>query len=152
MTAIPSARKSIRAATAAFALLLTVVSLMPSGAEDSGSSGWDTAISPALQNTLHVPAYLVLTVLAIGCLSMPGRGRILGVAAVCAGFGVILELGQAYVPGRTGSVADMLLNTLGAILGVTGARLWIRRRGSIGESASATDCVLAQDDGGEGSP
>jgi VanZ family protein len=32
--------------------------------------------------------------------------------------GILLETGQLYVPGRTFSVADISMNTLGVILGI----------------------------------
>lgn len=34
--------------------------------------------------------------------------------------GILLEIGQLYVPGRTFSVADISMNTLGVILGIFG--------------------------------
>ena len=102
---------------------------MPSGIESVG--GWDTAISPTLQNALHVPAYIVLSALSVGCLSRSKsvqRFRLLAVALANMSFGGLLELGQAIVPGRMGSVADALLNAVGVALGVVATSLWLARR------------------------
>jgi len=54
--------------TLGYAVVLTVVSLLPSGGTGP-LAGWDTAISPGLQNLLHVPAYGVLV-----WLPAPGHG------------------------------------------------------------------------------
>jgi len=145
VTAIPPSRKWIRAATAAFALALALVSLSPPGKEDSVLGAWEAATSPTLNNALHVPVYLVLTVLAVGCLSTPTWGRILGAAVLCTAYGGALELGQAYIPGRTGSVTDLLLNALGVALGIAGAGLWRRQRGLAGESAPLMDLAPVHD-------
>jgi len=129
LTTITLTGRTIRAATAVYVLLLVAVSLLPSGTESLG--GWDTALSPSLQNTLHVPAYSLLLVLSAACLPEPLRTRRIGILAVAAagiGFGGLLELVQALVPGRMGSVADALLNTLGVLLGVAATCLWQRRQ------------------------
>ena len=129
MTTITSTGTTIRVATAVYALLLAVVSLMPSGTESLG--GWDTAISPTLQNALHVPAYIVLSALSVACLSRPKRVRrmrLVFVALANMSFGGLLELGQAVVPGRFGSVTDVLLNAAGVALGVVATSVWLAKR------------------------
>ena len=139
MTTVSYAIMAIRVATALFVLLLAVVSLMPVGAPGSGEKG--DAVSPIVQNSLHVPAYMVLSVLAIGCLSVPGRSRwsrVLPVAVACTGYGAILELAQAFIPGRFASVPDAMLNTLGVMLGLAITRAW-------GKSPTTDVSVVAVD-------
>ena len=99
---------------AGYAAALTAASLLPSGGAGP-LSGWDTAISPGLQNLLHVPAYGVLVWLL---LRATGRGAAFGVAALAAvaatAWGAGLEAVQAAIPGRFGSLEDALLNAAGA--------------------------------------
>ena len=152
MTTVSYAIMAIRVATALFVLLLAVVSLMPVGAPGSGEKG--DAVSPIVQNSLHVPAYMVLSVLAIGCLSVPGRSRwsrVLPVAVACTGYGAILELAQAFIPGRFASVPDALLNAVGVILGLVIARAWSKRHPPTGVSVVAIDAESARDAGDESS-
>ena len=114
MRAVP--KKVLWVVTAAYAALLAAVSLLPSGT--GLLSGWDTAVSPRLQNLLHVPAYGVLVALIVWALGRPTLPR-LGLAALaCCAFGGLLECAQAVIPGRFGSVTDMLLNLAGAAAGV----------------------------------
>ena len=116
-------------ATAAYAALLAVVSLLPSGA--SAPLQWDAALTPNIQNVSHVPAYAILAVLATAAWL---KGRPAGVAAmticgaVCAAYGAALELAQALVPGRTASLADGVSNLAGVIVGVLAIAGWRRLR------------------------
>ena len=43
-------------------------------------------------------------------------------------FGIMIEFIQNYVPGRSFSIADMIANTIGVILGYFTVRLLMRRR------------------------
>jgi len=115
------------AATAVYAALLAGASVLPSGPDVLG--GWDTAITPTLQNALHVPAYAglaALTGLAVGRLSL---GRLAFIVLACFAFGILLEHAQTYVPGRTGSVSDALHNLAGAAIGCLAIVVWSRVRG-----------------------
>lgn len=108
------------AATGGYATALAVVSVLPSGT--GPLAGWDTAISPGLQNLLHVPAYGLLVWLVAEAMGL-GRAWQLALAAVaCAAFGGLLECAQAAIPGRFGSLTDTLLNTAG--VGVGAILLW----------------------------
>ena len=96
---------------------LAVVSLLPSGSAAPG--GWDGVISPGLQNLLHVPAYAGLAILWLW--AVPGRAGARAAwlaAALCAAYGAGLEFVQAFVPGRTGSILDVLLNAAGSAAGL----------------------------------
>ena len=108
-----------------YAVILAIVSLLPSG---SGPlNGWDASISPSLQNLLHFPAYTVLVCLVLGALARPTKSTKLAVAwpialsaTACVVYGVLLECLQAAgIPGRTGSVSDVLWNTAGVAVGVS---------------------------------
>jgi len=68
------------------------------------------------------------------------RAQVFALAALSIGYGIALECGQAFVPGRTFDVADVAANILG---GVTGCLLalallsrWVRKPAS--ETISAT--------------
>jgi len=116
--ATPGARL-IRAVTAAYAVLLALLSLLPSGKDVLG--GWDQSITPTLQNAMHVPAYTGLAVLAMLWLVPPGRPllpRALWIALGCTAYGLLREVGQAYTPGRTGGASDAMLNAAGAAIGI----------------------------------
>ena len=114
MRAVP--KKVLWVITAAYAALLAALSLLPSGT--SLLSGWDTAISPTLQNLLHVPAYAALVALIVWALGRPTLPRLGLVALACCAFGGLLECAQAVIPGRFGSVTDTLLNVAGAAAGL----------------------------------
>ena len=104
---------------------------------------------------MHVPAYMVLAVLILGSFSTPGRsqwGRILVAAAASTGYGAILELGQHFTQGRVGSVLDILLNTLGAVLGAAAMLAWLRRHPPAGAPIPARDDVPAGPVGDENPP
>lgn len=119
-------KKVLWAITVGYAALLAAVSLLPSGT--GPLSGWDTAISPTLQNLLHVPAYAVLVALIAWALGRPTLLR-LGLAALaCCAFGALLECAQATIPGRFGSLEDTLLNAAGVAAGVPIVLALSRRR------------------------
>jgi len=117
------------AATAAYVLLLTLVSLVPSGADAGPLRGWDTDLSSATQNTAHVPAYLLLAGLVTLCVSTV-RPVTVGVAAWvalgCCAYGATTEWAQSVIPGRYGSISDMLLNVVGSVVGAVAAWLVLR--------------------------
>jgi len=104
--------------------VLAVVSLLPSGT--GALHGWDESLSPSMQNLLHLPAYAVLTcvVLAVLGKSAGSGGAVIAATAVaCLAYGALLECLQAAgIPGRTGSVSDVLWNAAGV---VTGTGVWI---------------------------
>ena len=107
-----------------YVVILAVASLLPSG---SGPlNGWDASLSPSTQNVLHLPAYAVFVCLLLIALAKstkpPGAWPIALSAAACSVYGVLLECLQAAgIPGRTGSVSDVLWNTAGV---AAGAAAW----------------------------
>jgi len=134
--------------TLGYAVVLTVVSLLPSGGTGP-LAGWDTAISPGLQNLLHVPAYGVLVWLTVRAMGLRRLRHLAMAAAACAAFGGLLECAQAAVPGRFGSVEDTLLNLISAAVTVP-IVLAARRRSRRSEEPStvAPDSVAHVSDGG----
>jgi VanZ family protein len=117
----PAAGKTIRAAALAYVALLAVASLLPSGT--GPLKGWDDRLSPDLQDVLHFPAYTGLVVMAVLAWSTrfrTGAAAVVVIAAACAAFGAAMEAGQYFIPGRTCSLSDGLVNTLGAGLGCLG--------------------------------
>jgi len=117
-------KKSLRLLTVLYVLLLTTVSLLPSGAR--APLGWDQSVTTPQQKALHVLAYAGFPILVT--LSLRGEGRIslrtvLLAGLACWMYGGLLEFAQTFVPGRTGSVADALLNGAGVAAGLAALAL-----------------------------
>ncbi len=117
-----SARSIIRplagAAFAAGVLAVVVLSLVPQEA----LSHFNLSDKP-----LHAAAYLCLAL--AGGIAFPDRRSLLALALGLVALGIVLEFGQALVPGRFTSVGDAVANTVGVVLGLTIARFavpWIR--------------------------
>ena len=114
----PMLVKIVRPIAGVYALSLIGISLLPSGTNLVG--GWDTAISPGLQNMLHVPAYIGLVILAFLALCPSLNVHLTGMVLLslsCCIFGMTLEFVQIAIPGRTGSLTDAMLNVIGVIIG-----------------------------------
>ena len=114
----PKSVKIVRVIAGVYTLLLIGISLLPSGTNLVG--GWDTAISPSLQNMLHVPAYIALVILAFLALRPSFNVHLTGMVLLslsCCIFGMTLEFVQIAIPGRTGSLTDAMLNVIGVIIG-----------------------------------
>lgn len=74
---------------------------------------------------LHACGYGFLTLLAV-TLPLPNYWRWF-LAALLALHGVATEIGQTFVPGRTGSIRDVLIDWLGVLLGVLVWQVLARR-------------------------
>jgi len=108
----------VRPIAGVYTLSLIGISLLPSGTDMVGD--WDAAISPGLQNMLHVPAYIALVILAFLALCPSFNIRLMGIVLLslsCCIFGMMLEFAQIVIPGRTGSLTDAMLNVIGVIIG-----------------------------------
>lgn len=79
-------------------------------------------LSFAAAKTLHASGYAFLTVLA-GAMPVPRRWRWFLVGLLVL-HGVASEIGQTFVPNRTGTVRDVLIDWLGITLGVLALRWW----------------------------
>lgn len=79
-----------------------------------------TWFSPAVHNMLHVPAYALLAWTLYRSLFLYSSFWIVsfGVVALASGYGAFLEWHQLTVPGRYASFTDVLLNFIGAVIGV----------------------------------
>ena len=109
----------IRAVAVGYAVLVVVASVLPSGGGAFG--GWDEGISTPVQKAGHVASYALLVVLLAWAVrpAGPHTPRLLGLVAFGSMvLGLGLEWAQTVIPGRTGSVQDVLLNAAGAAAGV----------------------------------
>jgi len=118
------------AAALAYTALLAWASLYPV-APDSALAA--TATRRTINNLLHVPAYAVLAVAWIVVLRVRAGPAAFTGAVAAFGFGVLMELAQALVPGRSASAGDSALNGLGVLLGWGAAQMFAtaRARGSL---------------------
>lgn len=121
-TVSPSIRLAV---TAAFMAILLVVSLIPGRAQPGDSVFvWLVASTPTpLQKMLHLLLYAVLTLLWVWTLeSLESKVLRFGIAvsiAIC--FGAAMEWYQTKIPGRFGTIFDVVLNAGGALIGVLAA-------------------------------
>lgn len=100
--------------------VLLIVSAIPGttphGGRDATLLG---LIPPIVQNLLHIPAYGVLALLWIRTLEAHGlasRRSLLIAVLIAAGYGGATEAVQAWIPGRSPSAGDFLLNLAGVLL------------------------------------
>lgn len=92
------------------------------------------AVVLGVRKTAHMTEYAVLTVLVWRAVRRPVRQdprpwswRPAGWAvAVAVAYAVSDELHQAFVPSRQGQVSDVLLDSLGAVLGLVLVLAWVR--------------------------
>lgn len=99
--------------TLLYGLLLAFISL-----KDSHYLERPPAAEIIFHNLCHIPAYFILTILLIVSFQAITR-RHLGIICTAAFlYGVLLEIGQSFVPHRYFSVMDMGLNAIGVGVGV----------------------------------
>jgi hypothetical protein len=101
-------------------LAIVVLSLTPDRSDPGGSAFvWLVHITPStLQKSLHVVLYAWLTVAWIWTIRSSLRGRLIAAFGIAVTLGAVLEWLQTYVPGRFGSLLDIILNAVGALIGV----------------------------------
>jgi VanZ family protein len=110
--------------------LVLVASLVP-------LSGGRASQSPfVLAHLLGYAALAASLAVATDSVDRPPRVRLVGVALAAVVFGALIEAGQALieagqslVPGRAYSTGDVMMNGLGAVVGVAGWLLVDRLRG-----------------------
>ena len=108
--------------TIAFVVVIVLLSVTP-GREQAGDTvfGWLVAnTATPVQKTLHVVVYATLAALWMWTLA-DLESKLLRIALallLSIGLGAALEWYQTQVPGRFGTLADVLLNAVGAIAGV----------------------------------
>ena len=115
-TKTTAARKPFAWLTAALFVCVTWEALRPN---PGGSSieHWD--------KLLHVLAFATLALTAALACS-PGRNSNWGIAALLLLHGALIEVVQAYVPGREASWLDLMADAVGIAAGLGLARLWRR--------------------------
>lgn len=79
----------------------------------------------AAAKSLHLVLYAILTILAI-TLPIPRRGRYF-LVGLLVWHGVATEIGQRFVPNRTGTIRDVLIDWCGIALGLLVTMWWNRR-------------------------
>ena len=107
--------------------LISLVSLMPHepGRARSVLGRTLASIPTPVQKLLHVGLYGLLALLLVWSLGTIDAFalRLLTAFIITVGFGAVMEWCQTRVPGRIGSLADVLLNAVGAALGLLVAML-----------------------------
>jgi hypothetical protein len=113
--------------TLVFAALVIALSITPGVARPGDNAFvWLIVSTPApLQKLMHVVVYATLALLWMWTLaSVESRAvRITLVILITVGLGAILEWHQTRVPGRFGTVFDVLLNIIGTLIGIIAAFL-----------------------------
>ena len=113
--------------TLVFAALVIALSITPGVARPGDNAFvWLVVSTPApLQKLMHVVVYATLALLWMWTLaSVESRAvRITLVILITVGLGAILEWHQTRVPGRFGTVFDVLLNIIGTLIGIIAAFL-----------------------------
>ncbi len=108
--------------TLAFAALIVFLSVTPRRVNGGPPTvGRIIDHTPALLHKfMHVVCYAVLAMLAVWTLEplASQTNRIMITLLATIGFGAFLEWQQTRVPGRFGTIFDVLLNTLGALVGI----------------------------------
>lgn len=118
----------------AVALAILAASLVP-GSTSSAAGG---AVGPVgVDKLLHAVGYAVLAAVVLTALRRPTGREILAVVVLVTAFGGAVEILQAPVPGRTGSVLDLVADAVGAVLGAAG--WWLFGAEPRGATDSAAD-------------
>jgi glycopeptide antibiotics resistance protein len=113
------------ALTLTFAAFVIGLSVTP-GLErpDDNIFSWLFAnTAPLAQKILHIVTYAILTALWMWTLAgvTSTQARVALTLALAMGLGIALEWFQTTVPGRYGTITDILLNSLGVALGIVAA-------------------------------
>ncbi len=113
--------------TLAFVGIVVILSVTP-GRFQTGDSVfvWLIANTPtALQKFMHIAVYATLAMMFMWSLeTVESRiTRIVLTLVLALSLGAILEWYQTRIPGRFGTIVDVLLNTAGTIVGLVAALL-----------------------------
>ena len=108
--------------TLAFIVAIVVLSVTPDqGRPDDSIFQWLIAnTSTPVQKLMHVAVYAVLALLWMWTLAdIESRLARVVLTLLCSvGLGVALEWYQTQVPGRYGTIVDVLLNVAGTVIGL----------------------------------
>lgn len=110
-----------------------MLSIVP-GQPQPGDSAfvWFVAATPTvLQKSMHVVVYMALIPLLVWTLHEveSASRRLTFAVAITICLGTLLEVSQVFIPGRYGSLGDIVLNGFGALLGAYLANALVLRRG-----------------------
>lgn len=77
-------------------------------------------VPPAVQNLMHIPVYAALAFLWLWYLRrwLGSRPAMFLAFALAAGYGLLDEWHQSFVPGRFASTTDVAFNVIGAVAGI----------------------------------
>ena len=83
-----------------------------------------------IRKCAHLTEYAILALLTARAIQL-GQERLkwqafVGSLALCAGYACLDEFHQSFVPGRTASIHDVLIDTVGATFALTLMLLWFR--------------------------
>jgi len=109
------------AAVLAWAVLVALLSVLPGRSLPGGGI-------PGIDKAAHFVFYAALALLAQRAARKPCLTCWAVVTVSCALFGATLELAQRFVPGRSMSISDALVNLAGAAAGSAAYFLWNRER------------------------
>jgi VanZ family protein len=114
-------------------LYATIVMLSVASGEASPGDGvfvWAVAVTPTVvQKLLHILAYALLTASLVWTLNRIRSiaSRLAAAFAIAALTGAALEWFQTMVPGRFGTLTDVVLNAGGAVFGLLFSLSLLRR-------------------------
>jgi VanZ family protein len=74
-------------------------------------------------NMMHIPAYAGLAFLVLRCFGKNNLKVYISSFIIVILVGVFFEYLQSFVPGRFASMSDVLLNVVGAVVGIVGFRV-----------------------------
>ena len=114
-------RRVTRVAPLSMALLLVIVSWLAfrSSATPGPSIGWD-----------KLDHFAAFAMLALNAVLVWRYESAAGIAAALWVYGVLIELVQTQIPGRSGEVGDVVADALGITIGLALAGLMFQRRSS----------------------
>ncbi len=109
-----------------------------------GLDGSSELLSTIVRKSAHAMAYAVLGALIMWALAahrrITWRVAVIGITIACI-YAVSDEIHQTFIPGRSGEVRDVLIDTVGAAIGV-GLVFWgVTRRQSRFTTASKSDTI-----------
>lgn len=74
-----------------------------------------------VRKSAHFLAYMMLGILSMTALfqySLKSKRRFTEAMIICSGYAVTDELHQLFIPGRSGRVADVFIDSCGALIGI----------------------------------
>ena len=85
----------------------------------------------SLRNSPGLGHFICYTLLSFSLASVFSRRRRFLAPMVAVGFGVLMEIVQAFIPSRDASMMDIGINTLGVVLGIGVYWIWVNYFGRV---------------------